>query len=147
MTNNFTGAGDTADAVVVQPDGRIVAAGATQRKFTLVRYDSNGTLDSSFGAGGRMTTDFGLSDSAFSLTLQSNGKIVAGGSTFIKDAYQPALARYNANGILDDTFGTGGKLLPTFGGSCVLIQPDGKLVTAGGAQGSGNTDFALARYN
>jgi len=148
LTNDFSGASDMASAVAVQPDGRIVVAGKTaRRKFTLVRYDSSGTLDPSFGTGGKVTTDFGLSDSAFSLALQDNGKIVAGGRTFIAgEDFQPALARYNPDGSLDATFGTGGKLIPDFGGSRPLVQPDGKIVTVGSAQINEDTDFALVRY-
>ena len=146
VTTDF-GADDSASAVAVQPDGRIVVAGSTGifpgifpsggYDFALARYTPDGTLDPTFGSGGRITTDFGGSDVAQALALQADGKIVAAGSN--NAAF--ALARYIANGSLDPTFGTGGKVTTDFGAaSAVAIQPDGKIVASGGSP------FALARY-
>ena len=150
VTTDF-GGDDSARAVAIQPDGRIVVAGTTTgifpgsflfggSDFALARYTSNGTLDPTFGSGGRITTDFGGSDVAEALALQADGKIVAAG--FNDAAF--ALARYIANGSLDPTFGTGGKVTThfdrSFFASAVAIQPDGKIVASGGRP------FALARY-
>src|SRR5262249_37359683 len=116
----------------------------------LARYTTSGSLDTTFGSGGKVTTDFaGYQDRAYSVAIQSDGKIVAaggGGGDF-------GLARYNPDGRPASGFGSGGKVTTDFTGSqayAVAIQSDGKIVAAGyagSATGSGyNHDFALARY-
>jgi len=157
VTTNFTSPNDAAFSVAVQSDGKIVAAGGTILSrggdFALARYDSNGMLDTSFGTGGKVTTDIaGPSDSVNSIAVQLNGKIVAAGRTFINGDFHSALARYNSDGTLDADFGRGGKVTAIFGGSeegvsSVVVQPDEKIVVAGGAALNGGSDFALARYN
>jgi len=119
---------------------------------------ADGDLDPSFGAKGKVLTDFNQStDIAYAAALQPDGKLVVIGTTYINNDYTEedfALARYNPDGTLDETFGNGGKVQTDFPGlaavaSSVLIQPDGKIVVAGGAfdlfpfQG----DFKVARYN
>ena len=94
-----------------------------------------------------MTTDFGGSvDRAFAMALQPDGKLVVAGDS---DA-NFALARYNSDGSLDAGFGTGGKVITSFGGtdqaSAVILQPDGKIVVAGQTDTGVSIDFALARY-
>jgi uncharacterized delta-60 repeat protein len=157
VTTNFGSPNDAAFSVAVQSDGKIVAAGGTILSrggdFALARYDSNGSLDTSFGRGGKVTTDIaGPSDSVNSIAVQSDGKTVAVGRTFINGAYHSALARYNSNGSLDASFGRSGKVTAIFGGSeegvsSVAVQPDEKIVVAGGAAVNGSGDFALARFN
>lgn len=144
------GFGEFAQGVVVQPDGKIIAAGNTGNPvvFVLVRYNSNGTLDPTFGAGGIVTTDFfGDSQTLLDIELQNDGKIVAAGSarTSPSDAMMIALARYNPNGTLDPTFGNGGKATATlpdsaFGVSAVAIQSDGKIVVSGVTADLNNTN-------
>jgi uncharacterized delta-60 repeat protein len=125
----FRGAGpqpeeseDTANAVTVQRDGRIVVAGRSDVRgacgekrcnlddFALVRYLPDGSLDATFGDGGKIVTPFGGSVDVQSLAIDARGRIVAvgGGAGFF------AIARYTANGALDPTFGTGGKVKTTF---------------------------------
>jgi uncharacterized delta-60 repeat protein len=153
---------EDASAVVVQPDGKLVAAGTAfvggNRDFALARYHPDGRLDTSFGSGGLVLTDFGdwTDDGAASLAIQPDGKLVAAG---FSNAGRPgdfdfALARYNPDGGLDTSFGVGGKLRTFFGGNsegadALVIQPDGKIVAAGFSDGGspGDSDFALARYN
>jgi len=143
---------DGAFAVTLQPDGKIVAAGWSNFDFGLVRYNSDGTLDGSFGAGGNVITDFaGTRDLAFAVAVRPDGKIVAAGQTQVGYTYDIAVARYNSNGTLDPSFATGGKATTDFAGMTdqafsVTIQPDGKAVAAGDATVNGNTKFALARY-
>ena len=95
-------------AVAIQSDGKLVAVGTWNSMFALARYNADGSLDTSFDGDGKATTDFGPGiEDAFTVAIQGNGKIVAAGSaapggfccTF-------ALARYNADGSLDTTFGT-----------------------------------------
>ncbi len=148
-----------ANSVVIQSDGKIVAAGASgnnsNNDFALARYNSDGTLDSTFGFGGKVTTDFGSgSDIIYSIVIQSDGKIVAAGNTYNSSyVYDFAIARYNSNGTLDNTFGSGGKLVTDFGGGndfgyTVLIQSDGKIVVVGSSYGTNSVWFmAVARYN
>jgi len=152
-----------ADSVAVQADGTILVGGFANidggYNFELVRYNSNGTLDTSFGIGGKVTTDFGLSTQGFSfaqansLALQQDGKILLAGTAFLNSVRNFALVRYNGNGTLDTSFGTGGKETTAFAtpnpssdnssAEAVAIQPDGKVVAAGLAA----FDIALARYN
>jgi uncharacterized delta-60 repeat protein len=146
---------DNAEAysVAVQPDGKIVAAGLAGPDIALARYNSNGTLDTSFGAGGKVTTDIaGSYDLADSVVVQQDGKIVAAGRTFINGNFHSVMVRYKSDGTLDTTFGTGGKVTNIFGVenegvSSIALQPGGKVAAAGGATINGVTDFALARFN
>jgi len=155
-----TGIGTDNDGygVVIQADGKLVGAGETNNginyAFALVRYNTNGTLDATFGTGGKVTTAVGTSDdSAYALAIQADGKLAVAGETFNGSTWDFALVRYNANGTLDATFGTGGKVTTAVGTSdeaayALAIQADGKLVAAGETDvGSNNYDFALLRYN
>lgn len=156
-TTSFGTFRDRIQAINIQTDGKIVAAGhswnGTASVFTLARYSSNGTLDTSFGSGGKVTTAIGTSDSyAYAIAIQTDGKIVAAGWSWNGTTNVFALARYNSNGTLDTSFGTGGITTTVFGSSnvqafAVAIQPDGKLVAAGWSITGSTYVFALARYN
>ena len=146
---------DVASAVAVQADGKLVAAGDTgdggNNYFALARYNANGTLDATFGTGGKVTTAIGTLDYAYALAVRPDGKLVAAGETFNGSTTDFALARYNANGTLDPTFGTNGMVKTAIGtrddaASALAIQADGKLVAAGETDNGTNYDFALARY-
>ncbi|MFB6888447.1 calcium-binding protein [Kitasatospora sp. NPDC056327] len=154
MTTDFGGGSDEARGVVVQPDGRIVVAGyaGATDDFALARYNPDGTLDTGFGNGGKVTTDFaGGSDEARGLALQADGRIVAVGRSEVPEGGVGwfSLARYNPDGSLDTGFGTGGRTVVDFGtGGAddafgVTVQGDGRIVAAGLSGG----DFALARLN
>lgn len=160
VVTDFAGDLDTAGGIALQPDGRIVAAGASlvgmNGDFALVRYNSDGSLDASFGVGGKVTTDFfGFGDSANNVRLLPDGRIIAAGSAFRSSTLVDfALARYNSDGSLDPSFGVNGKVTTDFFGfsdtaSALIIQSDGRVVAAGGANNLNSTglDFALARYN
>lgn len=144
------------NSVVIQGDGKIVVAGGNG-DFVLVRYKSNGSLDSTFGSGGIVTTDFGSSsDYGMSTTIQIDGKIVVAGISNNGTNAVVALARYNTNGSLDNTFGTGGKVTTSSGseglvGNSVAIQNDGKIVVAGrkdtSSPGLPGSSFAVVKYN
>jgi uncharacterized delta-60 repeat protein len=152
---------DAAYAVAIQGNGKIVAAGYTccgSFDFALARYNKNGSLDRSFGSGGKVLTNFSGSfyGEAHAVAIQENGKIVAAGVSTATGYDDFALARYNANGSLDTSFGSGGKVVTNFTGSsydgarAVAIQSNGKIVAAGFSNATGyyhNDDFALARYN
>src|SRR5262249_19737343 len=142
-------------AVATQSDGKIIVAGYSVNEqtfaggFALVRYNADGSLDKTFGTGGKGITDLGRADRASGVGLQSDGKIVAAGRAYTT-TYKFALARYNTDGSLDSNFGTGGTVLTDFGGgngaTSVALQSDGKIVAAGDGYSGGN-NFALARYN
>jgi uncharacterized delta-60 repeat protein len=150
-------------ALAVQSDGKIVvagySAGSAGYDFALLRYNSDGSLDNSFGTGGIVLTDLGSSaDEAYSVLLQPDGKILAAGkgsATFTDDptTYDFALVRYNSDGSLDNTFGTGGKVLTDIGmlssDRCysAVLQNDGKIVLAGYSGNASSSDFALVRYS
>ena len=145
---------EQAYAVALQADGKILLAagtysGSTASDFVVLRYNTNGTPDNTFGTNGYAITDFASQDDfAQSLVVLSDGRILLGGYTGPYPAYNFALARYNANGTLDSSFGTGGKVVSDFNNNTdqiykVLIDGAGKILAAG----SSGTDFALARYN
>jgi uncharacterized delta-60 repeat protein len=137
------------------------------QRFAIARYNPNGTLDKTFGAEGKVRTNFPRSsnDWAYDVAIQPDGKLlVAGQSGFLPPSAESDffLARYNANGTLDSSFSHDGKKRTDFGGNAdgaygVAVQADGKIVVAGGSSrisvdedGSSfivETDFALARYN
>ncbi len=148
--------------LAIQPDGKIVAAGdaatgsSGDTDCAVVRYNKDGSLDTSFGSGGKVTTNFAKFDSLFDVFIQPDGKIAAAGSvTFdFNQSADFALVRYNADGSLDTSFSSDGKVVTDFFGSAdtafaLAFQSDGKYVAAGTATESGSTDhhFALARYS
>jgi uncharacterized delta-60 repeat protein len=141
LTTGFAGTHAAAYALVMQPDGKLVAAGQSGGNFALARYNPDGSLDATFDGDGKVVTSLGGYGSALALILQSDGKLVAAGYS----SNNFALARYNLDGSLDTSFDGDGKLTTDFFGgtdeaSALALQPDGKLVAAGRA-GSG---FALA---
>jgi len=148
---------DIARAIAVQSDGKIIAAGQSQNgtnpgTFALARYNINGTLDNTFDGDGKVTTAIASNGIAFAVAIQSDGKIVVAGFASNGANNDFALARYNTNGSLDNTFDGDGKLTTDFGSgndqpNALAIQSDGKIVVAGLASNGTNDDFALARYN
>jgi uncharacterized delta-60 repeat protein len=161
---------EAAESVVIQPDGKIIAAGYANTggssngldDFALVRLNTNGSLDDGtandstpsdhFGTAGKVTTNIGATDIARAIALQLNGRIVIGGQTGpLLTAADFALARYNSDGSLDTTFGSGGIVMTNAGGldaaQALVIQPDQRIVAAGHATVGGNAAFGLARFN
>lgn len=152
------GGNENATSVVVQSDGKIVAAGAAviggNSDFAIVRYLADGSPDVSFGAGGKVTTPIGAGDDlATSVAVQSDGKIVVAGNTTTSAPFRDmAVVRYNANGSLDTSFNGTGIVTTAFGGNdddsaaSVAVQSDGKIVIAGLSGPGSSYDFALVRY-
>lgn len=158
--SSFTNHLDAANAVTVQSDGKIVVAGNTTasssntgQDFLVARYNADGSPDTSFGTAGHTATDFyKLTDSAQAVAIQSDGKILAAGWANTSKGQNFALARYNANGTLDTTFGSKGKVSTSLGGSIeavesMAVQTNGQILVGGYEGGSGSAFFALARYN
>jgi len=164
VRTDFPGLAAVPSSVVIQPDGKIVVAGGAFPLFTflgnfeLVRYNPNGSLDTSFGNGGIVTTNFPEGSYASSVALQADGKIIAAGTVFVdfiigdQSDTDFALARYNQHGTLDASFGNGGLVSTDFfamedDAFSVLIQPDGKIVAVGSANNPATYyDFAAVRY-
>jgi uncharacterized delta-60 repeat protein len=158
VTNDFEGNTDVVNAVAIQPDGKIVAAGYSISsgtfRFALARYTPDGALDPDFGSGGKVITSFGSPGGiAYDIAIQADGYIVVAGYAYVVTDDEFALVRYDPNGILDDSFGVAGMVTTDMcpGGidraHDVVIQPDGKIVAAGYACRPGHgDDFALARY-
>jgi uncharacterized delta-60 repeat protein len=134
-----------ANDVVLQPDGKIVAVGSAcpetcLTQFAVARLNVDGSLDTSFGTGGKVLTDFagtGWGDIAEGVAVQPDGRIVAAGCNLCGGAERIALARYLADGTLDTTFDGDGRLAIRFPGgfssdaTAVAVQPDGRIVAAG----------------
>src|SRR5262245_26622945 len=157
---------DLANAVAVQSDGKLVVVGQTYKNndystedFVVTRYNTDGTLDTTFGRGGKVRTDFpGLAAVPSSVVIQADGKIVVAGGAFPLFTFLGnfEIVRYNPNGSLDRSFGSGGIVTTVFPqGSYafdVALQPDGKIIAAGtvfvdfNPGESSDTVFAMARY-
>ena len=164
LTGKLTTPGIDGKSVTVQSDGKIVVAGISGYtfyvnglprlgiQFAVVRYNSNGTLDTSFNGTGIVVTAVdnageNRGDQCYGVAVQSDGKIVLAGSSHVGqfDTYDIALVRYNANGSLDPTFNGNGIVttdIPAVFPApdeayCVALQNDGKIVVAGSSGYSG----------
>lgn len=145
---------NVANAVVVQPDGRIILGGWTGNGFTAARYTAAGTLDASFGAGGFVS--IAGTGQANGMTLQPDGKVVLVGFAWVNGGYDMQVARVTTAGVADGTFGASGVATTAVGersdqAYAVTTQPDGKLLVAGLADGNVDgepidLDFALLRF-
>jgi uncharacterized delta-60 repeat protein len=147
-----SGVGGDASRMALQPDGKFVVVGSTGADLLVMRYLPNGVLDTTFSGDGIATFSSALFEPyAYAVAIQSDGKIVVG----VSQGTSPAdfmLARLTPAGELDPSFGNGGFVTTDFSGdddfaAAVLIQPDGKIVAAGGSWIGGAWDFVTARYN
>ena len=155
VTTSLSSGLDQANAVAVQPDGKVVAVGTSGNDFAVVRYNADGSLDTTFSSDGKVSTDIGSTteDRAFAVALQRDGKIVVAGTTVVSSAASSfAVVRYTKTGALDSTFGTAGKVTTAVTtkfdeARAVEVQYDSsgdvdKIVVAGHA----DDDFAVVRY-
>ena len=146
----------SAKSVAIQNDGKIVVTGQSYNglnyDFAVVRYNYNGSLDTTFGNNGKVITNFG-NDSPKSIAIQSDEKIVVAGVNYNGSSVNFALVRYNTDGSLDTTFDVDGMVTTNYNGSdchaySLALQSDGKIVLVGDARnGSGFQGFAAMRYN
>ncbi len=156
----------TARDLVILPDGKILAGGDSngEEELAVVRYNSDGTVDSSFGTDGVTLTDVAgvrEDDQGHAIAVQADGKILLGGAsdtdngTFFGGGFEFALLRYDANGLLDTTFGDDGIVLTEFDSTPdnfqgdflreIIVQPDGRIIAVGSSDGE--DALAIARYN
>jgi uncharacterized delta-60 repeat protein len=157
VTTSIGSGYDFGKSVAIQSDGKIIVAGVyshgTDDDFAVVRYTSAGALDNTFGTGGIVTTSIGShNDAAYSVAIQSDGKIVVAGLSSDGSKNHIAVVRYTSVGALDAGFGTGGIVTTVIGSSDnpgfgVAIQSDGKILVSGYAHIGLNDDFAVVRYS
>ncbi|HCR72258.1 MAG TPA: hypothetical protein DIW23_12495, partial [Anaerolineae bacterium] len=160
VTTNF-GGDDVARAMVIQDDGKIVVAGYTASldsstaDFALARYNTDGSLDTSFDSDGKVVTSLGDGyDYPSGIAIQPDGKIVVVGGKYsgVND-YDVAVLRYNIDGSLDTTFDTDGIVITAIGSSrdnygvSINIDSNNKIVVGGSHFNGSNTDFLFLRYN
>lgn len=171
VSTGFSTANNRANAVAIQPDGKIIMGGFAHTantvnswekdsdNFILVRYNADGNIDNTFGYMGKVMTDFypffinnTRNSAVYTIRLQSDGKILAYGNA----GSETIVARYNSNGSLDINFGTNGIIRcnsgPVEGNNSLTIQPDGKIVVLGiqwtqPALNVWNSQFVVERYN
>lgn len=157
---DFDGKDDYATATAVQNDGRVLLAGYAPgatgegQVFALTRLTHDGATDPTF-AGGKVKVNFGAgNDQAYALAVQNDGRIIAAGFAEVNGTRDFAAVRLNADGTLDSSFGSGGKVTVPVGTGldaayAVAVQPDGKIVLGGQSNtgGPSGVDFALVRLN
>lgn len=150
------GSTDNGNGVAIQTDGKIVVAGRSDSLFALVRYNTDGTPDTGFGAGGIVTADFSSLGSSYkassgnAVAIQPDGKIVVVGSVQNGSQYEDfGVMRFNTDGTLDTSFGTGGKMTTSVRvqepdrAFAVAIQTDGKIIVVGETKSGQFRDGAL----
>jgi uncharacterized delta-60 repeat protein len=147
---------DRGAEVAIQTDGKIVVLGHSNNGINddvlVARYNTNGTLDGTFGTGGFVLYDSGGNERGLGLALQSDGKIIAVGYTYVGIQRDVLVLRYNSNGTLDGTFGTGGVVTYSSAGAFtdigfgVGVQSDGKIVVVGETSNGINQDALVLRY-
>ena len=150
-TFGYTGS-DSAEAVLVQPDGKLVLGGHGGGNVAVTRLNPDGSFDTSFGDSGTSGADFGGDEFGYAAALQPDGKILVAGRTSVDQDI--VVVRFHPNGSLDSSFDPGGtdgpgkKILPHDGfdvAQAVLVQPDRKILVAG--HGTANADFVVTRLN
>jgi len=160
-TDSAYGCYDNAYGVAIQADGKIIVAGHSYLgkiapDFSLVRYNTDGSLDNTFNGDGKVTTEIGDSeDIANSVAIQADGKIILAGYTWNESEEQSdiAVVRYNVDGSLDNTFGNSGKVMTDISkfdhANSIVLQANGKIIIAGYKYSSEiiNDDFLIIRYN
>jgi uncharacterized delta-60 repeat protein len=158
VATSLSGGSDYAAGVTLQNDGKIVVAGQSNSVFALARYNSNGSLDTTFGpsGNGKVVTS-GVQGGASAVAVQADGKIVVTGGIYA-GTWTPGIAvvRYNSDGSLDSGFGTGGRVSTNVSGSglpngptSMVLQSDGKIVVGGynKVYGGGGYSLDILRYN
>jgi len=136
--------------IAVQTDGKIVVAGISAPNMAVLRYNADGSLDTTFNGTGIVIPDFGANASAYSVALQGDGRILVAGSKNTANGSDFAIARFNSDGSLDTNFNGTGTVTTDFGGNdtatSIAVQTNGKIVVTG-VSNIGRANFALARYN
>jgi len=132
------------NCLVIQPDGKILAVGNADNSsgrwnLAVYRFNTDGSLDTTFGTGGKVIQDIQNYSEGNDAVLQPDGKIVIAGTTSISQNPQFCVVRLNTNGTLDTSFNTTGYYLNNSGeeATAVALQSDGKIIAAGKSSSSG----------
>ena len=149
----IAGPGEDAYDAVIQSDGKIVVVGYSGSSLGILRYNTNGSLDTTFDSDGKATVSIPNGYIVGrAVRAQSDGKLVVAGYAFrgLNDDF--ALVRFNLNGSLDTTFGTNGFVFTAIGNAsdvarALAITPEGKIVVGGTANDSVSGILALAQYD
>ncbi len=147
----------TLTSIAIQQDGKIIGAGwaedsVTQRDFALVRYKTDGSLDSTFGSDGIVLTDSDKRNNEINgIALQADGKIIVAGENYSDNWNRFALARYNSDGTLDPSFGDNGIVAFKAGSShcganALVVDTNGKIIVAGWTQAD-SLGYAIVKLN
>lgn len=150
VVTDFFGGNDRSFSTILQPDGKILVAGyaynGSNNDFAIVRYKTDGVIDSSFGVNGKVLNDFGNSNDVIgSIVLQPDGKILAGGQV----DFNFAVARYKIDGSLDSSFGLNGRTIITgysIARVITCLQEDGKIILVSFGFGAVGESFILLRF-
>lgn len=156
VITNYGNFNNEINSLAIQPDGKIVGSGiiinnfGSNYHFILIRYNPDGSLDDTFRSNGIASVLNNHGYTGHTVLLQNDGKIVLGGNCY-NGSLHFALVRFNADGSLDNTFGTNGFVI-TFRSqsswqSNAVMQNDGKIVMAGFTQTDSGYNFCLIRYN
>ncbi|MFC0710049.1 M10 family metallopeptidase C-terminal domain-containing protein [Azorhizophilus paspali] len=143
-------------SLTVLPDGKFLLSGSSNGDFGVIRLNTDGSLDTSFGSDGKATFDLGRGDYVYSMAMQPDGKILVTGRSDNGSDDNFGVIRLNADGTLDTTFGSDGKAIFELGysddqGHSVTVLPDGKILMAGFSydysENSTYFDFSVIRLN
>jgi uncharacterized delta-60 repeat protein len=156
LTDIAGGNSDDAYGVVVDSAGRVVVAGyswnGSDDDVAVVRYTSSGVLDTSFGTGGKVTTAIGPgNDYGQAVAVDSADRVIVAGYSWNGSDYDVAVVRYTSSGVLDTSFGTGGKVTTAIGpgtdiGHGVAVDSADRVIMAGYSWNGGDYDVAVVRY-
>ncbi|NLR82246.1 hypothetical protein [Chitinophaga eiseniae] len=139
-------------SIAMLSNGKILTGGDRTQKFSLLRFKSNGQVDSAFGIDGIITTTTGSKNSQYDMALQSDGKIILMGTALTGAGDAIAMIRFDSLGVRDSTFGINGQIVNFTGGygaspGAMMLQPDGKILIATQAYNSQQiSSFACLRY-
>jgi uncharacterized delta-60 repeat protein len=154
LITNFDSASNVGQSILLQPDHKIILVGYSQKSktyFSLLRYHTDGSLDSSFGKYGIVVSPNEVDEYGLTAALQSDGKIIVAGIRWYNSRMTAPVKRYNQNGCIDSTFMYGESII-NFGNEqdeahALAIQQDGKIIIAGFSEVLGVKNIALARLN
>jgi uncharacterized delta-60 repeat protein len=144
---------DYCRGLAIQPDGKIIVGGrsfVTPTTYALVamRYNTDGSLDTTFDGDGKAQFEMPAIIEMYGFALQPDGKILVGGRSFLNGSFTGLIARFNPNGSLDTSFGTNGSTTASMSGVfSIALQSDGKIVAAGTTGADSSAAFTISRLN
>ncbi|ULA64539.1 MAG: hypothetical protein LZF86_140065 [Nitrospira sp.] len=154
VVTSLTSGNDVGNMVAVQADGKILVAGTAGSNAALMRYNANGTLDTTFGGGdGIIVADWGSGgDTGYSVAVQADGKIVMSGNTYGGNNDNIVVMRFLSDGTPDTSFDGDGTIITSIASGrdmaySLVIQSDGKLLVGGVTSVGASSDYAILRYN